>query len=173
VKAVLTLLGCALAAIVAVLVVGGQINGGSASSGSGGGGGGLGAGGRPDVTTGTGGTTDTTPPATGRPRVTASATADSTGTPDVTQRGTGGTDHVDCSAIDSRLKISAHDGPIRWHATASPGVSVSPSSGFLDEGGSKVVRIGGSYSGGRSFTVVVPAPNRTGSGSANVPFTCV
>ncbi|WP_242605661.1 hypothetical protein [Frankia sp. Cppng1_Ct_nod] len=154
-KAVLTVLACVLAAIVVLVVVRGQITTGSGS-------GSLGLGG------GTGGSVTS-----GRPDVTTSATADSTGTPNVTQRGTNSTNHVDCASIDSKLKISANAGAIRWKATSASGVSVTPSSGFLDKGESEVVRIGGSYSGGGGFTVVVSVPNRVGAGSVNWPFTCV
>ncbi|WP_239405598.1 hypothetical protein [Frankia sp. Cj3] len=165
-KPVPTVLACVLAAIVVLVVACGQITTGSDSgSGSGSLGGGGGGGG------GTGGTVTSV-----RPEVTTSTTtstrADSTGTPNVTQRGTNATSRVDCASIDSKLKISAYHGAIRWKATSASGVSVTPSSGFLNEGESEVVRIGGSYSGGGSFMVVVSAPNRTGSGSVNAMFTC-
>ncbi|WP_041255061.1 hypothetical protein [Frankia sp. EAN1pec] len=166
-KAVLTGFACVLAVIVVLVVVRGQIDTDSGSSGLGSGTGGPGPGGQPVVTT------SVTPEVTATPDVTPSATPDSTGTPTVTQRGTTGTDRVDCSSIDSELKISAYGGMIRWNAASASGVSVSPSSGFLDEGESEVVRVGGSYSDGEGFTVVVSAPNQSGSGSVNYPFTCV
>ncbi|MCK9932596.1 hypothetical protein MXD62_36580 [Frankia sp. Mgl5] len=157
-KAVLTGLACVFAVIVVFVVVRGQIDSGS-NFGSGSGSGGLGGG-------------PNGPGPVERPSIPTSATPDSTGTPTVTQRGTSGTARVDCSSIDSELKISAFDGAIRWNAASASGVSVSPSSGFLDEGESEVVRIAGSYTGGGGFDVVVSAPNRSGSGSVNYPFTC-
>ncbi len=166
-KAALKVLARVLATIVVLAVVGGQITACSSSPGLGGGTGGSGTSGRPDVTT------SATSKVTGTPNVTTSATADSTGTVFVTQRGTNSTNRVDCASIDSKLKISGYHGAIRWKATSASGVSVTPSSGFLHEDESEVLRISGSYSGGGGFTVVVSAPNRTGSGSVNTPFTCV
>ncbi len=165
-KSVLTVLGCALIAIVVFVVVRG--NGGddspSSSPGTGpgaglGSGSGGGAGGGSEGGSG-GGSGGITP------------TPNSTGTVDVSQRGTSGTERVDCADIDSELKISAHDGSVRWTATPAAGVSVSPSSGFLDKGESQIVHVGGSYSGGGGFSVKVSAPSRSGGGGVASTFVC-
>lgn len=164
-KAVLTGLACALAVIVVFVVVRGQIDSDSdLNTGSGTGTGSLGGGGG-------GGTSGPGP--VERPDIPPDVTPDSTGSVTVTQRGTNGTTRVDCSDIDSELKITAFDGTARWSATSASGVSISPSSGFLDEGASEVVHVGGSYSGGAGFDVVVSAPGRGGgSGGVDVPLTC-
>ncbi|MCL9795831.1 hypothetical protein [Frankia sp. AgKG'84/4] len=179
-KQVLTVLGCALIAIVVFLVVrdnsgsdspsssprtgpysgGGSGGGGSGGGGTGGGGTGGGSGGGSG-----GGTGDIKPGPDPEPK--------STGAVDVSRRGTNGTERVDCADIDSELRISAFNGSVRWTAAPAAGVSVSPSSGFLDEGESQVVHVGGSYAGGGGFTVNVSAPSRSGgSGGVAAAFTC-
>jgi hypothetical protein len=93
------------------------------------------------------------------------------GTPVVSFRGTQGSGSVDCIAVDSEFALSAHSDRMRWTATPSvKSVVVSPASGELAEGATVVLRVRGSSRG--AFTVHVEAPNRTGSGSADVPFTC-
>lgn len=171
-KAVLAVLGGALVAVVLFVVLQGQHNGDSGSSsqistGSGGAGGpGHGSGGSGGVGGGSGGSGGSSGSGGG------SEHPDSTGTVDVSQRGTSGTDRVDCSNIDSELKISARDGSVRWTAVPAAGVSVLPSSGFLNEGESQVIHVGGRYTGAQTFTVNVSAPSRAGSSGVPAEFTC-
>jgi hypothetical protein len=112
-------------------------------------------------------TTEVVPPVTTNP------VPESVGTPTATFRGTDGTERVDCSDIVTELNVSAYSGRIHWTATSDQGVSVSPSSGELEDGQDVLVRIRGSYADGDSFKVVVSAPNRAGSASVEAEFTCV
>ncbi|SNQ49541.1 conserved exported hypothetical protein [Frankia canadensis] len=154
-KAVLAVLGGALVAVVLFVVLQGQHNGDSGSS--------------SQISTGSGGAGG---PGHGSGGSGGSEHPDSTGTVDVSRRGTSGTERVDCSNIDSELKISARDGSVRWTAVPAAGVSVSPSSGFLDEGESQVIHVGGRYTGAQTFTVNVSAPSRAGSSGVPAEFTC-
>lgn len=95
---------------------------------------------------------------------------DSKGTPVVTFRGTSGSDRVSCSAIDTEFKLEAYGGRMRWTAQAPAGITADPSSGALDRDESTVIHVSGTSAG--PFSVVVQAPNRAGSGSTSVQFTC-
>jgi hypothetical protein len=162
-KVVLTVLGCALAVILVLALAGGQISVdlGSLGSGSGGGPGSAGSG------------SGEQSPENRRPPVTTNPAPKSVGTPNVTFRGTDGTERVDCSDIVTEFKVSAFSGRIRWTATSDPGVSVSPSSGELEDGQDVLVSIRGADADGDSFEVIVSAPNRAGSAAVGVTFTCV
>lgn len=110
----------------------------------------------------------------------------STGTVLLTFRGTSGTDRVACSSITSEVKITAYSGRIVWTAQAvdrQPSgwpiggnrlsdVTFDPPTGVLEEGGSTVMRIGGSFSGGGAFFVAVSAPNSAGHGYQTIQFNC-
>jgi hypothetical protein len=164
VKTALTVLAGVVVVLVVFLVARGGLDLGALGSGGGSGtSGGRGPGG-PVV--------DPTPGRPVEPTVDPGGSGDQGGTPTATFRGTNGADHLDCDSVSSELKVGANGGRIRWTASAPSGVTVSPSSGELDEDDSRVLRIGGAYAGSRSFTVVVSAPNRAGSGSVRTAFTC-
>lgn len=167
VKTALAVLAGALVVIVVFVVARGglSVDLGSGTSGGSGSGGGTGGGhlGGPDPIV--------DPPAPD-PVVDPSSDPDDTrGGHTVSFRGTTGTDHVDCARISTELKVSANGGRIHWTATAPSGVTISPSSGDLDEGDSQVLRIGGSYDGSRSFTLAVSTRNKPGS-STQTEFAC-
>lgn len=110
----------------------------------------------------------------------------STGTVLLTFRGTSGTDRVACSSIASEVKITAYSGRIVWTARAVDrqptgwpiggnslsGVTLEPATGVLEEGGSTVMRIGGSIDGGSAFWLAVSAPNTSGHGYQTIQFNC-
>jgi hypothetical protein len=169
VKTALAVLAGALVVIVVFVVARGglSVDLGSGTSGGSGSGGGTGGGhlGGPDPIV--------DPPAPDPVVDPPPDPGDTRGGPDVSFRGTTGTDHVDCARIATELKVSAYGGRIHWTATAPSGVTISPSSGDLDEGDSQVLSIGGTYAGGRSFPLKVSAPNRAGRGaSTQTEFVC-
>jgi hypothetical protein len=113
---------------------------------------------------------------------------DSVGTVFTTFRGTKGTDHVSCNAIDTELLISPNGGRIRWTATASdsstdsypfvgaplPSVVLDPASGVLDPGQSQLLHISGAFDGGpgATFYVAVTAPNSSGYSNNTLQLFC-
>jgi hypothetical protein len=105
---------------------------------------------------------------------------------DTTFRGTKGSDRVSCGSISTEFKISADSGAVTWTAqprdrhpgnrkpyagSTADGVSVSPSSGSLRDGGSVVVTVRGSFEGGKEFYVVVE-PNGEFAGTKAIAFAC-
>jgi hypothetical protein len=115
--------------------------------------------------------------------------SDSVGTVGTTFRGTNGTDHVACSAINTELLIFPYDGRIRWTATASatktdsfpyvgaslPSIVLQPSSGVLDLGQTQVLHISGTYDGGSgaTFYVEVTAPKSPGAPGNRLQLFCI
>jgi hypothetical protein len=89
----------------------------------------------------------------------------------VTFRGTQGSETVDCISTDTEFALSAHSDRMRWTATPSvKSIVVSPATGELAEDATVVVHVRGSSRG--AFKVHVEAPNKAGSGSTDVQFTC-
>ncbi|WP_051367270.1 hypothetical protein [Hamadaea tsunoensis] len=166
-----------LAALAAITIAcGGGGSGDKGTSGNNGGGGSTAA--PPDAAS----------PAAGNSKAAAGSAAESSGTPQATFRGTGGSDRVNCAAIDSALAVSAYRGQIVWTATAVDqttqgqwplqgnilrDVSFSPATGVMPDGKTATVHISGSVSGLTEFAVVVSAPNHSGTGWVTVVFHCV
>jgi hypothetical protein len=95
-----------------------------------------------------------------------------------------GSDRVSCDSIDAEIKVTAQGGRTHWSvvprkseifsdATVAQGVTVSPSSGDLDQGKSATVKVRGSYDkANKSFHVYVVYPTSIGSGSRGLEFKC-
>ncbi|MEV8440344.1 hypothetical protein AB0425_23440 [Actinosynnema sp. NPDC051121] len=120
-----------------------------------------------------------------------SSTRQPTGTVTATRAGGQATEVVNCDAISSDVTVRANGGGrAQWTAEAkrgagfadsrATGVTVSPSSGELDEGQSTVVHVGGTLDpnnsannkSGKYFSVLVSNPNSGGRGGVSLEFRC-
>lgn len=104
-------------------------------------------------------------------------------------RGTKGTERVSCSAIETEFRVSADQGKVRWSlhirdaapgarapypGNTPPGIVADATSGTLENGQSRIVRLRGRFDGpGRAFFVVVDAPTASGSSGVTFKFSCV
>lgn len=121
-------------------------------------------------------------PSTHEPTVSGAPPDDSRGTPSVTFRGTSGSDHVACPAIQSEFLVTAFGGRMNWSARAGrrtltgypfvddllDTVTLDPTNGTLEEGQSTLVRVGGHADVAASFFVAVAVRN----GAQTIEFLC-
>lgn len=93
----------------------------------------------------------------------------------------GGSEKVDCGAVNTQVKLTAHEGRAAWTARAqlgdsfvanapASGVRVSPASGTLDDGRGSTIQVSGAFNTAKFFYVMVVS--RSGSTGKAVKFTC-